>query len=112
MKKGRGKSAAARANNIGDILITNSLLNLSSAPVKKGMSETDYQMVKDNRIVGFIFSADGRRLKFFPIRLFKGDDFVDVTCTDAVGKFAFEGLKGGDYRLSTEDKNILIKVKA
>ena len=70
------------------------------------------QTIKDNKIVGFIFSVDGRRLKYYPIRLFKGEEFLDVTCTDAIGKFAFENLKNGEYKLSTEDKNLSVKVKS
>jgi hypothetical protein len=50
-------------------------------------------------------------LKYFPIRLFKDDEFIDGTYTDAIGKFSFESLRNGEYRLSTEDKNINLKVK-
>jgi hypothetical protein len=50
-------------------------------------------------------------LKYYPIRLFRGDEFLEVTCTDGIGKFSFEGLKNGDYKLSTDEKELLIKVK-
>lgn len=111
-KRGRGKSAAAKSQTIGDILITNSQANLSTTAVKKlSEEETATHLVKDSKIVGFIFSSAGRRLKYFPIRLFKDDEFIDGTYTDAIGKFTFESLKNGEYRLSTEDKNISLKIK-
>ena len=93
-------------------MITNSQLNLSVAAVKKEPAVDDPQIIRDNKVVGFIFSMDGRRLKYYPIRLFKGEDFLDVTCTDGIGKFAFEGLRNGEYRLSTEDKNLSVKVRS
>ena len=78
---------------------------------KLSEEETATHLVKDSKIVGFIFSSAGRRLKYFPIRLFKDDEFIDGTYTDAIGKFTFESLKNGEYRLSTEDKNISLKIK-
>jgi hypothetical protein len=73
--------------------------------------EGSTHLIKENKVVGFIFSVDGRRLKYYPIRLFRGDEFLEVTCTDGIGKFSFEGLKHGDYKLSTDEKDLLIKVK-
>jgi len=50
-------------------------------------------------------------LRFYPIRIFKGKEFVDVACTDATGKFVFGGLKSGKYTLTTEGKSLEFKVK-
>ena len=111
-KKGRGKAAAAKANAIGDILITNSQQNLATSPIKSDQVDVTAHTVKDNKVIGFIFSVDGRRLKFYPIRLFKGDEFLEVTATDSVGKFSFTGLKNGEYNLSTDEKQVAIKIKS
>ncbi|HDS29698.1 MAG TPA: carboxypeptidase regulatory-like domain-containing protein [Firmicutes bacterium] len=67
--------------------------------------------VEDDKVIGFIFNGAGEKLKFFPIRIFKGKEFVDVACTDATGKFVFSGLKAGRYTLTTEGKTIEFRVK-
>ena len=68
-------------------------------------------MVEDDKVIGFVFNTSGEKLRFFPVRIFKGKEFVDVACTDATGKFVFSGLKAGRYTLSTEGKSIEFRVK-
>lgn len=111
VKKGRRKSSSMKANSIGDILISNSQQSLSLSPVKnETMNETNH-LIRDNKLIGFIFSNDGIRLKYYPIRLFKGEEFLGGTYTDAIGKFSFDGLKGGEYTISTDEKSVNIKIK-
>lgn len=112
VKKGRGKSSASKSNSIGEILISNSQQSLSINPIKTELSKDDPHLVKDTKVIGFIFSNDGIRLKFFPIRLFKEDEFQEGTYTDAIGKFSFDNLKNGEYTLTTDEKSIQIKIKS
>lgn len=111
VKKGRGKSAAMKANTIGDILISNSQQSLSLTPIKNDAKNDTTYLIRDNKLIGFIFSIDGMRLKYFPIRLFKGEEFLSGTYTDAIGKFSFDGLKSGEYTISTDEKSMKIKIK-
>ena len=112
MKRGRGKAVNSKANTIGDILISNSQQNLSASPVKDDVGDNIAHLIKEDKVVGFVFSVDCRRLKYYPVRLFRGEDFIGGTYTDGIGKFSFEDLKTGEYKLSTEEKNILIRIKA
>ena len=112
VKKGRGKTAGSKTNSIGEILISNSQQSLSVTPIKTEMTNDDLHQVKDTKIIGFIFSNDGIRLKFFPIRLFKDGEFLEGTYTDSIGKFSFERLKNGEYTLTTDEKTISVKLKS
>ncbi len=110
--KRKRKKAKTDESAISDILLVNSSQNLSSRlqnrdSVPKGKTE----MVEDDKVIGFIFNTSGEKLKFYPIRIFKGKEFVDVACTDATGKFVFAGLKAGKYTLSTEGKTIEFRVR-
>jgi hypothetical protein len=113
-KKKRQKKVKVDESTIADILLVNSTQNQSSRlqrkdeTGKKGGPET----VEDDKVIGFVFNTSGEKLRFFPVRIFKGREFVDVACTDATGKFVFSGLKAGRYTLSTEGKSIEFRVKA
>ena len=112
VKKGRGKSKSSKINVIGEILISNSQQSLSLNPIKTDTQNDAPHLIKDNKVIGFIFSNDGIRLKYFPIRIFKDSEFLEGAYTDAIGKFSSEGLKNGEYTLTTDEKSIQIKIKA
>jgi len=98
---------------IRDILITNSDSSLSTTFAKKlAEDEIPVHTIRDNKVVGFVFSSEGERLKYISIRLFKGEEFIEGKHTDATGKFAFENLRNGEYKLATEDnKTIQLRIK-
>ena len=111
-RKRQSKKAKLDPSAIADILLVNSLSNLSSRLQKKEEGKSGpVETVADDKVIGFIYNSTGEKLRFFPIRIFKGDDYVDVACTDATGKFVFTGLKAGRYVLKTEDKSIEFRVK-
>ena len=110
--KRKRKKVKTDESAIAEILLVNTSQNLSSRlhnkdAIQKAKNET----VEDDKVIGFIFNTSGEKLKFYPIRIFKGKEFVDVACTDATGKFVFGGLKAGKYTLTTEGKTIEFKVK-
>jgi len=99
---------------IADILIVNTTQNLSPRLQKKerkGEGRKKTETIEDDKVIGFIYNSSGEKLKFFPVRIFKGKEFVDVACTDATGKFVFTGLKAGKYTLTTEGKTIEFRIK-
>jgi len=97
---------------IADILLVNSQQTLSSRLLNKdGGQKAKSDTIEDDKVIGFIFNTNGEKLRFYPIRIFKGKEFVDVACTDATGKFVFGGLKTGKYTLTTEGKTLEFKVK-
>jgi transcriptional regulator with XRE-family HTH domain len=96
---------------IADILLVNTSTNLSPRLQKKEGSRGRTELVEDDKVIGFIYSTNGEKLKFYPIRIFKGREFVDVACTDATGKFVFSGLKAGKYTLTTEGRSLEFRVK-
>jgi len=111
--KRKRKKTKSDESSIADILLVNTATNLSSRlhnkdSVQKSKTET----VEDDKVIGFIYNTSGEKLKFYPVRIFKGNEFVDVACTDATGKFVFSGLKAGKYTLSTEGKTVEFKVKS
>lgn len=69
------------------------------------------ETIEDDKVIGFVYNTNGEKLKFFPVRIFKGKEFIDVACTDATGKFVFSGLRSGRYTLSTEGKTVEFRVK-
>lgn len=105
-KKVRGEQSA-----IADILLVNTTQNLSTRLQKKDEAKKKTETVEDDKVIGFIYNNDGEKLKFFPVRIFKGKEFVDVACTDATGKFVFSGLKTGRYTLTTEGRSLEFRVK-
>jgi len=96
---------------IADILLVNTSTNLSPRLQKKEGSRGRTELVEDDKVIGFIYSTNGEKLRFYPIRIFKGKEFVDVACTDATGKFVFSGLKAGKYTLTTEGRSLEFRVK-
>ncbi len=110
--KRKRKKVKADESAIADILLVNSLQNLSSRLLNKdGTVKSKTETVEDDKVIGFIYNNAGEKLKFYPIRIFKGKEFVDVACTDATGKFVFSGLKSGKYTLTTEGKTVEFRVK-
>ena len=112
--KKKRKRTRSDESSIADILLINSSNNLSPRlQTKDGAKGTvKAEMVEDDKVIGFIFNTSGEKLKFYPIRIFKGKEFVDVACTDATGKFVFSDLKSGKYTLSTEGKTLEFRVKS
>jgi len=97
---------------IADILLVNSSTNLSPRLQKKEGARGKTEVVEDDKVIGFIYNTSGEKLKFYPIRIFKGKEFVDVACTDATGKFVFSGLRAGKYTLATEGRNLEFRVRS
>jgi transcriptional regulator with XRE-family HTH domain len=111
-KRKRQKKVKLDESTIADILLVNSTQNLSARLQRKDEGgKRGPEMVEDDKVIGFVFNTSGEKLRFFPVRIFKGKEFVDVACTDATGKFVFSGLKAGRYTLSTEGKSIEFRVK-
>jgi transcriptional regulator with XRE-family HTH domain len=79
----------------------------------RGANEVDtVPMVNDSKVIGFVTGAAGERLKYYSLKMFKGDEFVDSSCTDCSGKFIFNNLKPGKYQLATNESRLMeIKVK-
>jgi transcriptional regulator with XRE-family HTH domain len=98
-------------SSISDILLLNSSQNLSTSLQNREDGRKRTHTIEDDKVIGFIFNSAGEKLKFFPIRIFKGKEFVDVACTDATGKFVFSGLKAGRYTLTSEGKSIEFRIK-
>jgi len=109
--KRKRKKAKADDSSIADILIVNSSQNLSPRLQTKDGKQVKGEMIEDDKVIGFIYNNTGEKLKFYPIRIFKGKEFVDVACTDATGKFVFTGLKSGKYTLTTEGKTLEFRVR-
>jgi len=109
--KRKRKKAKGDESAIADILIVNSSTNLSPRLQKKEGGKGRSDLVEGDKVIGFIYNTSGEKLKFYPVRIFKGKEFVDVACTDATGKFVFSGLKAGKYTLTTEGKTIEFRVK-
>jgi transcriptional regulator with XRE-family HTH domain len=110
-KRKRQKKVKLDESAIADILLVNTTQNLSPRLQRKDEAKRLPETVEDDKVIGFVFNNSGEKLKFFPVRIFKGKEFVDVACTDATGKFVFSGLKSGRYTLSTEGKTIEFRVK-
>lgn len=110
--KRKRKKTKADESSIADILLVNTASNLSARLLNKEAQKVKTETVEDDKVIGFIFNNSGEKLKFYPVRIFKGNEFVDVACTDATGKFVFAGLKAGKYTLSTEGKTIEFRVKS
>ena len=112
LSKRTRKSAEGRfVNHLADILLVNSQEALSEElHTKKAPENTAHQIKGDDKVIGFVIGNSGQRLKIFPIRLFQGNDFIGVTCTDNTGKFVFNDLKKGEYSLSAEGKTVSFKV--
>ena len=109
--KRKRKKAKSDESVIADILLVNTSTNLSPSLQKKEGARGRSEMVEDDKVIGFIYNTSGEKLKFYPVRIFKGKEFVDVACTDATGKFVFSGLKAGKYTLTTEGKSLEFRVR-
>ena len=97
--------------HLADIILVNSEESLTPELNTKKSPEVTVQHVKgDDKVLGYIIGNTGQRLKIFPIRLFLGNDFIGVTCTDNQGKFVFAELKKGEYTLSAEGKSLNFKI--
>jgi transcriptional regulator with XRE-family HTH domain len=111
-KRRQQRKVRTEESAIADILLVNSTQNQSSSLQRKDEApKKSPETVEDDKVIGFVFNTSGEKLRFFPVRIFKGKEFVDVACTDATGKFVFSGLKAGRYTLSTEGKTIEFRVK-
>jgi transcriptional regulator with XRE-family HTH domain len=104
-RKGRGAISPV------DIILINSAQALSTKPLRENEVDT-VPMVNDSKVIGFVTGAAGERLKYYSLKMFKGDEFVDSSCTDCSGKFIFNNLKPGKYQLATNESRLMeIKVK-
>ncbi|MCK4719733.1 helix-turn-helix domain-containing protein [bacterium] len=112
--KKKRRKVRSDESSIADILLVNSTSNLSPRLQTKDApkSQAKADLIEDDKVIGFIFNTSGEKLKFYPIRIFKGKEFVDVACTDATGKFVFSELKAGKYTLTTEGKTLEFRVKS
>jgi transcriptional regulator with XRE-family HTH domain len=99
-KKSRGMAMPA------DIILVNSAHSLSTKPTKEPEKESP-PTIDDNKVIGFVTGGSGERLKYFSLKMFKGDDFVASSCTDATGKFVFTNLKPGKYHLATNEGRLM-----
>lgn len=92
--------------NPADIIVVNSAQALSTKLAKD--TEKDLMpMVDDSKVIGFVTGGSGERLKYFSLKMFKGDEFVGSCCTDATGKFVFANLKPGKYHLATNEGKLM-----
>lgn len=89
-----------------DVILVNAAQSLSVKPVKENEREV-LPLVNDNKVIGFITGGGGERLKYFSLKIFKGDEFVGSSCTDCTGKFVFTNLKPGKYHLATNEGSLL-----
>lgn len=110
-KRKRARRAKGDDSAIADILLVNSTQNLSVRLRKREEGKRKTETIEDDKVIGFIYNTAGEKLKFFPVRIFKGKEFIDVACTDATGKFVFSGLKAGRYTLTTEGKSVDFRIR-
>ena len=95
-----------RNSSPADIILVNSTHSLSTKPVKD-IDRDVLPLVDDDKVIGFVTGQGGERLKYFSLKMFKGEDFVASSCTDAIGKFVFTDLKPGKYQLSTNEGRLM-----
>jgi transcriptional regulator with XRE-family HTH domain len=89
-----------------DIILVNSTQSTSTKPAR----ETDRDSlatIDDTKVIGFVTGGGGERLKYYSLKMFKGDDFVGSCCTDATGKFVFTNLRPGKYQLTTNEGKLM-----
>ena len=112
LSKRTRKTAEGRfVSHLADIILVNSEEALApELNNKKSPEVTTFHVKGDDKAIGYIIGNTGQRLKIFPVRLFVGNEFIGVTCTDNTGKFVFTDLKKGEYTLSAEGKTITFKV--
>jgi transcriptional regulator with XRE-family HTH domain len=106
---GSRRSRKKKAKSLGspaDIIVVNSSQALSTKPAKD-IEKESIQMVDDSKVIGFVTGGSGERLKYFSLKMFKGDEFVGSCCTDSTGKFVFTNLKPGKYQLSTNEGKLM-----
>jgi transcriptional regulator with XRE-family HTH domain len=105
-KRNRKTRKAHGLNDAVDVILVNSTHALSVKPVKE--NERDIlPLVNDSKVIGFVTGGAGERLKYFSLKMFKGDEFVSSSCTDCTGKFVFTNLKPGKYQLATNEGNLM-----
>ena len=106
----RNKKARGVADPV-DVILVNAIQSMSVKPVKE--NERDITpLVNDNKVIGFVTGGGGERLKYFSLKMFKGDEFVSSSCTDCIGKFVFTNLKPGKYQLATNEGSLMeLKLK-
>ena len=110
-KRQRKNRRSKGAPNPVDVILINSNQALSTRPIKENEKEM-VPSISDSKLMGFVTGVTGERLKYFSLKIFKGDEFVGSSCTDSTGKFVFTNLKPGRYQLATNEGNLLeIKVR-
>ncbi len=105
-KRNRKNKKSLGLNDPTDVIIVNSTHALSVKPVKENELDT-LPTVNDNKVIGFITGGAGERLKYYSLKMFKGDEFVSSSCTDCTGKFVFTNLRPGKYLLATNEGNLM-----
>jgi len=110
-KRQRKNKRAKGGPNPVDVILINSAQALSVKPIKENEKEI-VPLINDSKLMGFVTGLTGERLKYFSLKIFKGEEFISSSCTDSTGKFVFTNLKPGKYQLATNEGNLLeIKVK-
>jgi hypothetical protein len=104
--KRRRKRKSKGLGSPTDIILVNSSQAVSTKPAKETERET-MPIVDDSKVIGFITGGTGERLKYFSLKMFKGEEFVASCCTDATGKFVFTNLKPGKYQLATNEGKLM-----
>jgi transcriptional regulator with XRE-family HTH domain len=89
-----------------DIILVNSMQAVSTKLLKDADREI-LPTVDDSKVIGFATGGGGERLKYFSLKMFRGDEFVGSCCTDATGKFVFTNLKPGKYQLTTNEGRLM-----
>jgi len=110
-KRQRKNKRTKGGPNPVDVILINSSQALSVKAIKENEKEI-VPLVNDSKLIGFVTGLTGERLKYFSVKIFKGEEFVGSSCTDSTGKFVFTNLKPGKYQLATNEGSLLeIKVK-